>query len=396
MAEYKNMKKMKYIFITIMMLLLLVGCSKEEEKETHTFQKMKEEVNEEFQLAKDGKYENLNILCNEVILPETDELKVMRFPVYTFTKEMTLKEKLEFYKDVVFPKVLDVDTVEEKHIVDRYSYDYENQKYSRDYAYMVEHAKELEETALIGYVMPEEFKSVETIPEGVSFNLTLGRLGKITQNNSPFMVGKFEKINTYNCYLDDLSDSYLLMDGEKTVAEAKMEIEKYLNEHYPIIGENEIQNEVCEITVRKIPNTEFHVFDARRTLSYEGIPVKTQGNTEISNEVAVLGQAYLCESNKVDILLGFVNCFDSGSVDEVYEEFISFEEIMERLSYYMTDGTIFNLKYAGLEYRMFTEEVEEVGYYIWTPYWTFLVENPNDNSIIRVYINMKTGETESF
>ena len=390
------MKKMKYIFITIMLLLLLVGCSREDENETHSFQKMKEEVNEVFQLAKDGKYENLNILCNEVILPETDELKVMRFPVYTFTKEMTLKEKLGFYKNVVFPKLLDVDTVEEKHIVDTTSYDFDTKTFSRDYAYMMEHGDELEDSVHIGYDVKEEYKSVETIPEGVCFNIALGKIGGIVQKKSAFVASNFEEIKTYNCYLDDLSDSYLLMDGEKTVAEAKMEIEKYLNEHYPLIGENGIQNEVCEITVRKIPNTEFHIFDARRTLSYEGIPVKTQGNTEISNEVAVLGQAYLCESNKVDILLGFVNCFDSGSVDEVYEEFISFEEIMERLSYYMTDGTIFNLKYAGLEYRMFTEVVEEVGYYIWTPYWSFLVENPNDNSIIRVYINMKTGEIDSY
>ena len=390
------MKKMKYIIALIVLALLFTGCSKEDEEKKGSFAELKEEVNEEFQLAKDGKYENLNILCDEVILPESDELKVMRFPVYTFTKEMTLKEKLEFYRDVVFPKVLDVDTVDEKYIVDTTSYDFDTQKFSRDYAYMMEHLDELEDSVHIGYDVKEEYKSVETIPEGVCFNIALGKIGGIVQKKSAFVASNFEEIKTYNCYLDDLSDSYLLMDGEKTVAEAKMEIEKYLNEHYPLIGENGIQNEVCEITVRKIPNTEFHIFDARRTLSYEGISVKTQINAEISNEVIVMGQAYLCESNKVDILLGFVNCFDSGSIDEVYEEFVSFEEIMERLSYYMTDGTIFNIKYAGLEYRMFTEVVEEVGYYIWTPYWTFLVENPNDNSIIRVYINMKTGEIDSY
>ena len=96
------MKKMKYIIALLVLALLFTGCSKEDEEKKGTFAELKEEVNEEFQLEKDGTYENLNILCNEVILPETDELKVMRFPVYTFTKEMTLKEKLGFYKNVVF------------------------------------------------------------------------------------------------------------------------------------------------------------------------------------------------------------------------------------------------------------------------------------------------------
>ena len=391
------MKKMKYIIALIVLALLFTGCSKEDEEKKGSFAELKEEVNEVFQLAKDGKYENLNILCDEVILPESDELKVMRFPVYTFTKEMTLKEKLEFYQNVVYPKILDIDKVDEKNIVDMYSYDFDTKTFSRDYAYMMEHLDELEDSALVGYSTNEEYKCVETIPEGVCFNLSLGVIGEIMKDALPFGAGYFEEVKTYDCDRDDLSDSYLLMDGtKKTVADAKLEIETYLNAHYPIVGEdNGIRNEVFEITVRKIPDSEYHIFDAKRTFSYEGICTREYAKNRLQNEYTVMGQAFLCESGKVDLLFGFVNCFDNGSVSKVYEEYLPFEEVMARLSYYMTDETVFDVEHIGMEYRMFTETVDNKTYYNWIPYWMFRVKNPNDDSLISVYINIETGEIES-
>ena len=391
------MKKWRCLLYVFLVLFLFTGCSKEDEEKKGSFAELKEEVNEEFQLAKDGKYENLNILCDEVILPESDELKVMRFPVYTFTKEMTLKEKLEFYRDVVYPKLLDVDTVEEKHIVDTDSYDFDTKTFSRDYTYMMEHLDELEESAFVGYNSNEEYKRVETIPEGVCFNLSLGVIGKLMKDASPFGAMDFEEVKTYDCDRDDLSDSYLLMDGtKKTVADAKLEIETYLNAHYPIVGEdNGIRNEVYEITVRKIPDTEYHIFDAERTFSFEGICTREYTMNRLENENVVMGQAFLCESDKVDLLLGFVNCFDKGTVSKVYEEYIPFEEVMARLSYYMTDETVFDVEHIGMEYRMFTETVDNKTYYNWIPYWMFRVKNPNDDSLISVYINIETGEIES-
>ena len=44
---------------------------------------------------------------------------------------------------------------------------------------------------------------------------------------------------------------------------------------------------------------------------------------------------------------------------------------------------------------MFTETVDNKTYYNWIPYWLFRVKNPNDDSLISVYINIETGEVES-
>ena len=226
-------------------------------------------------------------------------------------------------------------------------------------------------------------------------NVSFGTLGAMFQSKSPFLASDWETIKTYDCYLDDLSDSYLLMDGEKTVAEAKAEIEQWFDAHYPLVGEdNGIRNEVYQISVQKIPDTEYHVFHACRTLSYDGLRVREYVDMGLPSEMGVMGEAFLCESGKVDLMMGFVNCFEKGSMLKEYNEFISFEEALSGLSHYLTDDTKFDVRYIGMEYRMFTEVVEEVIYYNWVPYWYFTVENPNDDKVMRLYMNMETGEFE--
>ena len=393
-------KKSILIFVLVSCLVFCTSCSNEKkETKIESFQKLKQEINTELEETKTGKYPNLKVTCTEIRLPESESIQSISFPIYAFTEKMNLEEKLVFYKDMIFPKLYDVETIDSSHIIDLTSKDDENEErhYFYDYNYMLEHLEELEQVSRIGYYNKEAYQFLETSPEGVCFNISQGVIGTLDNNCSPFTTIDFEEVKTYNCYLDDLSDSYLVIDGQKTVAEAKVEIETYLNNLYPLVGEkNGIENEVYEIIVMKIPNTEYHVFNAVRTLSYNGIRVKEECDTRLESEVGVMGQAILCESNKVDITLGFVNCFEQGSVIKDYKEILPFSEVMERLSYYLTGDTTFNIGYIGLEYRMFTEVVDEVTYYNWIPYWSFLAENPNDDSVIRIYMDMETGDMQSY
>ena len=394
------MKRMKCFVVLLTVSLFFSGCTQEDEKK-NSFAELKTEIAEEMQAAKEGKYDNLNILCDEVRLPESEEIKEMRFPEYNFTKEMSLKQKLVFYKDTVYPKLMDLEEVKPECLKAHYDMAEDGTRLTGDYTYLMEHAEELEgEDIQLWWIYEddENYYSTETMPEGRCFNTSLGTLGRIFDRNSSFIYGSCELVKTYNCYTDDLSDSYLLMDGtQKTVAEGKEEIEAYLDAHYPLIGEdNEVRNEVYEIQVRKVPDTEYYIFDAGRTFSYEGIRVKEHLNADSLSESGVMAEAILCESNKVDITVGLVNCFEKGSVVKIYDEYLPFGEVVEILSYYMTEGTTFDVKDIAIEYRMFGEVVEEKVYYNWIPYWSFFLENPNDDSLIRVYINMETGEVESF
>lgn len=396
------MRKAIYVLSMILVLLFCTGCGKEDEEKVFSFTELKKEINAELEEAKNGKYENLNIVCDEVHLPESEQLKEMRFPVYEFTSNMSLKEKLDFYKDVIYPKLLDLEEVNPACIMAGMGVLEDGTRKYGDYTYLMEHAEELEQDESIQlwmrYEDDENYHAIETMPEGICFNLSLGTLGKLSGHNSPFGASNYEEVKQYNCYMDDLSDSYPLMDGtQKTVAEAKAEIEAYLDAHYPLVGEdNGVCNEVYKIIVGKIPNTEYYVFDAYRTFSYEGIRVKEHTDAAARNEVGVMGQALLCESNKVDILLGLVNCYEKGMVAKVYEAYMPFADVMEGLSYYMTGDTVFDIVYIGIEYRMFTETEGDKSYDNWIPYWSFRLENPNDDSVIRVYANMETGEMESY
>ena len=335
-------------------------------------------------------------------MPDSEQLKEMRFPVYEFTDGMLLKEKANFYKDIVYPKLFDVEEVKPECFKVRITSLVDGTRIYGDYTYLLEHAAELEERDDIQlwwtYKDDENYYSIETMPEGICFNISQGKLAKLNGRNSPFAATNYETVKVYSCYIDDLSDSYPLMDGtQKTVAEAKAEIEAYLDAHYPLVGEeNDVCNEVYEIVVGKIPNSEYYVFDGSRTFSYEGIRVKEHTDAESENEVGVMAQAFLCESNKADILLGMVNCYEPGAVVKEYEEYLPFADVMEALSLYMTGNTSFDILDICLEYRMFRETVEEKSYDNWIPYWAFHLENPNDDSVIRVYINIETGEAESF
>lgn len=395
------MKKMKCFIALLALTLFCTGCAREEEEKKDSFAELKEEISVEMEAAKGGKYENLNILCDEVRLPESEEIKEMRFPIYEFTSKMTVKEKADFYKNVVYPKILDLEDVKPEGVQAHYGMTENAEWLTGDYTYLMEHAEELERDDIELwwiYEDDENYDSIETMPEGMCFNISLGTLGRVFERNSPFVYGSCEVVKTYNCYTDDLSDSYLLMDGtQKTVAEGKAEIEAYLDAHYPLVGEdNGVRNEVYEIEVKKVPDTEYYIFDAGRTFSYEGIKVKEHMGMDAAGEVSVMAEAVLCESNKVDITLGFINCFEKGSVAKVYEAYLPFVEVMENVSYYMTKGTSFDVRDIAIEYRMFCEEEGEESYYKWVPYWVFYMENPNDDSQIRVYVNIETGEVESF
>ena len=395
------MKKMKCFLVLFIVTLLITACSKEEEEKKDSFAELKAEISAEMEAAKEGKYENLNILCDEVRLPESEEIKAMRFPIYEFTSNMSVVEKANFYKDVIYPKLLDLEEVKPECVKVYYGVAEDATRLSGDYTYVVEHAEELENTDFElwwTYEDDENYYSIETVPEGRCFNINLDKIARLKGRNSPFGFSRYELVKSYNCYSDDLSDSYLLMDGtQKTVAEGKAEIEAYLDAHYPLVGrENEVRNEVYEIEVRKVPNTEYYIFDAARTFSYEGIRVKELTDVSIEGEAGIIAEAVLCESNKVDITVGEVNCFEKGSVVKVYEEYVPFTDVMEIVSLYMTNSTTFQVLDIAIEYCNFQEVVDEKVYYNWVPYWSFLIENPNDDSYIRVYVNMETGEAQSF
>ena len=266
--------------------------------------------------------------------------------------------------------------------------------YQYDYDYIYDHFEEFDDAVVISYYDFANYQQMYTAPEGLCVYINQGVLGKLLGSHSMFATQGEEIVKEYNCYLDDLSDSYMLLDGEKTVAQAKQEMEAYLDAHYPLFStDTGIKNLIHSITVHRIPDTEQYFFHAVRTLSYNGIPVRLQEDTNMrADEIGVMGEADICESNKVDVTLGFVDGFSTPTVIKSYEEIIPFTEIMDRVAYYLTDDTKFDITRIGLEYRMFMETKEDATYYNWIPYWSVWAENPNDDSTIVMYVDIETGE----
>ena len=390
---------MKKIWMILIISILLSGCSAETTQNANSDLSQKN-IDEEFQNAKEGKFENLNFVCDEVNFSKDGQIYEMWFPLIQM-KDYSVTEKLEVYKNTIFPKLYGTDEIDVEHIYDLNSEIVASAEetaekglqFEYDYASILEQGGNYEGKLALGYYDRSKFQFMESFSDCMTLNIGQGVLGEYGGSSSCFVTSDFDVVKSYDCRFDDLSDSYLLKDGEKTVAQAKIEIEEYLNECYPLIGEsNGIQNEVLFIDVKKIPNTEYYMFSATRTLSYNGIPVREEGGNMSAGEIGVMGEAMLCESNKVDILLGFVNCFTEASDSFKAENLIPFSEVLERVSYYLTGDTTFDIMQVGLEYRMFKTSVNDVPAYKWIPYWTFVAKNPNDDTIFKIYVDMKTGE----
>ena len=133
------MKKVIYVLSMIMVILFCTGCGKEDEEKVFSFTELKQEIHAELEEAKNGKYENLNIVCDGVRLPESEQLKEMRFPEYGFTDGMSLKEKANFYEDIVYPKLLDVEDVKAECFKVHITSLEDGTRIDGDYTYLLEH-----------------------------------------------------------------------------------------------------------------------------------------------------------------------------------------------------------------------------------------------------------------
>lgn len=353
------------------------------------------------EVLENASYNNLEIFFDDIEHYEGQELVIANTRFQSPSEGLSKKEAVKLYAEEIFPKLLDLETIDKNLAYDIHTRSEDGEHrirtYEKDYEDILTTIKKYDYIPSLVYADAENWTELYYTGDWESgVYLTHGVLSGHAASLSSFAaIGMIEDEKTYDCRLDDLSDSYLLMDGEKTIGEAKEEIEKYLNEHYPLIGEdNHIKNVIHQITVGKIAGTEDYAFKLYRTISYKGIPIREMpSNKSIpEGEFAFMGEGAMCESNKLDVTIGLINCYAKPEVERVITKVIPFQEVMERVAYYLTGETKFQLLDGSLEYRMF---VKEEGYQM-VPYWCFIAKNPNDDSMIKIYVDMETGETEHF
>ncbi|MBQ2901805.1 MAG: hypothetical protein IJE49_08160 [Agathobacter sp.] len=346
-------------------------------------------------------YDNLEILFDNIKSYEEQEIVIATTNRKSPSEGLSYEDAVTLYVDRIIPNLLDMEKVDTEKIYDINTRSeegaYRIRTYKKDYQDVLATIDEYEYIPHLVYANNETWTELYYTGDWLSgVYLTQGKLGSIVPSMSAFGAYRvIEDVKEYDCRMDDLSDSYLLMDGEKTVLKAKQEIEEYLDAHYPLTEEdNEIRNEVYKIIAGKITGTEYYAFRVYRTLNYNGISIREMPSTQSfpNDEMVFLGEGAMCESKKLDITIGLINCYEKPEVERVITEVISFQEVMDRVAYYLTGETKFQLMHGSLEYRMF---VKEDGYQL-VPYWCFIAKNPNDDSTIKIYVDMETGEIEHF
>lgn len=389
--------KKKFICILLMGIMLCCNACQEVDEDTRKNIDMRAEIDE---VLANKTYDNIEICFDKMANYEGQELIIATVDSKYINEGLSFEESMELYTEEVFPRLLDREDVNKELLFDADTcIDEEDNRlryYEKSYKEIIATIDEYESVPRLVYEDGENYTELYYTGNWLTgVYLTQGVLGRYADSMSAFHayeIIKDEKI--YDCRLDSLTDKYMLMDGEKTVAEAKEEIEKYLDAHYPLTGdENGFKNEVFSITVGKIEGAEYYAFKAKRTLSYDGIPIREMPFTQdLENELGFMGEAALCESNKLDITIGLINTFTEPEIERTIQEYIPFAEVMERVSYYLTGETKFQLVYGGIEYRMF---YADEGYHM-VPYWYFIAENPNDDTVLKVYVDIETGEITHF
>lgn len=385
------------IGILLVILLLCTACGKRE-ADLVKIEDLEDEMTE---VLGGISYDNLDIMFDNIEGLVSQEIVIASMQEKSPSEGLGYEEAIKLYTDEIIPKLLDMDNVDIEKIYDINTRsedgEYRIRTYEKDYNDILTTIDEYENLPRLVYANNDTWTELYYTGDWLSgVYLTQGKLGSLAPSMSAF--GAYQVIadvKEYDCRIDDLSDSYLLMDGVKTVAEAKEEIEEYLDIHYPLTGEdNGIMNEVYKIIAGKVSGTEYYAFRVYRTISYNGITIREMPSTQDfpNDEMVFLGEGAMCESNKLDITIGLINCYSKPEVDRVIKEVIPFQEVMDRVAQYLTGETRFQLLDGALEYRMF---VQEKGYQL-VPYWCFIAKNPKDSLLLKIYVDMETGEIESF
>lgn len=385
--------KKKIIFL-LCILFLLSGCRKKDVIKEN-IDTIRQSIQTEMDKAVNSKYSNLEFQCDKVDFPEESTLEVVELEIRTLKLEDATVDNVNITVDM-FKRLLGNDDID------------------LNYVYIIDESDMLDETTnyydlidsidsynscpLLLYRNPEESQSVEMVP--ACLYVSKGVIDSFSEEPSYYFGAPsiFEHIKTYDCINDDLSDSYMLLDGEKTVDEGRREIEEYLNNMYPLNGEdNSVKHKVLFIDVCKVPGKEIYAYHAIRTFSYQGIPFRIMENgSSVSgmstNETSIMAEDYMIESNDVDISVGIINNYYDVTTVESITDIVPFETVLNNVSNYLTAGATFTVNNVGIEYRLFSQNDENGGIRI-IPYWYFSLTNNSDLSDLKVYVDIQTGDT---
>ncbi len=378
----------KIIVLSLICLIFsLTGCRNANE-DVKTIKDIRDEISI---ISKYDTYDNLKIKCNKVDCPDSDDIETFQISPEAFIGTDASLENIDKLKHI-FEAVLDNNMLDEKCL---YILTDDGVQYDKNYADYRDKITEFETCPLLYYKNKESGQQMEITSSGCIY-ASQGVICGYTGNLLAFAASdSLELVKSYDCVNDDLSDTYQIKDGTISVAEAKKEIEEYFDKHYPLDGsDNGIKNKVVAIDAMKVIDEDVYAFHANRTFSYNGIPFRMVRNGDVvageSNELEIMGEAFLIEGNKVDVTLGLVNMYSDVEEKEAITQMVSFKTVMDNVSSYLTEGTIFDVIGIGMEYRLFADEKSNK--LKAAPYWSFTLTNESDLKTVKIYVDICTGE----
>ena len=388
------------------LICLMAGCNNQEtdiDSDKKDIESVISEIDDTFEDAKNGKYDNIQFDILEVDFPTKVKIASYTLDVHT-DEEMSVSEKAEKWTTLGIEKIMGEIN---------YEYLYDGGHHNPDAPDVITYAMLLDGTAQIS---AEEFDSLYykdatnnkkcELIKGCMSNFSVGAFGNIVGKPITFGYQSYlDYVDTYKVYRDNLDVAYKLADGEITLAQAIENAETYYDSIFPLFTENNVSMCVNYVDVYKFKDSDNYVLDMHIVFEYAGLRI-----TEFKDALRIDGydankesreglmtQIIMVETDKIDMGFGVFNCYEEPEVVEEYKEIVTLDGFLTAVSERLSDlGDMdFIAEYVGMEYQICSDLKEENAATYIVPYWSIKLKNPMDNKHVYVYAKVDTGEISS-
>lgn len=388
------------------LICLMAGCNNQEtdiDSDKKDIESVISEIDDTFEDAKNGKYDNIQFDILEVDFPTKVKIASYTLDVHT-DEEMSVSEKAEKWTTLGIEKIMGEIN---------YEYLYDGGHHNPDEPDVITYEMLLDGTAQIS---AEEFDSLYykdltdnkkcELIKGYMSNFSAGAFGNIVGKPITFGYQSYlDYVDTYKVHSDNLDVTYKLADGEITIAQAIENAETYYNSIFPLFTKNNVSMCVNYVEVYKFKDSDNYVLDMYIGFEYAGLRItefkdalrKDGYDANKESREGLTTQVIMVETDKIDMGFGVFNCYEEPVAVEEYKEIVTLDGFLTAVSERLSDlGDMdFIAEYVGMEYQICSDlKEEDVATYI-VPYWSIKLRNPMDNKHVYVYAEVNTGEISS-
>lgn len=232
-------------------------------------------------------------------------------------------------------------------------------------------------------------------PHWINKGVALTAIGDSTNKCSSWLPSDLgEPVARYYNNGKNNDVKYKLLDGEVSIGEAI----RYFTEEYPKTLPFEVKPSysVNYVDVYKL-NDETYAYLLRAVTMLNSLPLELGGEMVVDSSIpdyfTTNGQALMVKRNDIDVTYDCDSKTNLRQIGEPITNIISLKDAAEIVSKNLSQTVRFNIISTGLIYHGEKDENYNANL---SPYWQFILYNPNDDMNYNIYVNASSGDFDYY